>query len=93
RYLPVAVENVLVQVDASGRTAQLSGQVALTGSGAATTLWVLATAYDSTGNVVGVRRWDSPTPLSAGTPGQFSFQVSSLGPVIQRVEFLAEARP
>jgi len=93
RYLPVAVENVLVQVDASGRTAQLSGQVALTGSGAATTLWVLATAYDSTGNVVGVRRWDSPTPLSAGTPGQFSFQVSSLGPAIQRVEFLAEARP
>jgi LysM repeat protein len=93
RYLPAAVQNTLVSVDATARTAQVSGQILLTGDGTANTMWVLATAYDAAGNVVGVRRWDSTSPLSAGTPLQFNFQLFSLGPGIARVEFLAEARP
>jgi LysM repeat protein len=93
RYLPVEVMNTLVSVDASGRTAKVSGQVILTGSGKASTLWVLATAYDDSGDVVGVRRWESPTALTADSPVSFDFLVSSVGPGISRVEFLAEARP
>ncbi|MFH1524264.1 MAG: LysM domain-containing protein, partial [Chloroflexota bacterium] len=56
RYLPVMLENTLVSVEASGRSAQVSGRVILTGAGTANTLWVLATAYDGAGNVIGVRR-------------------------------------
>ncbi len=93
RYLAAAVENSLVSVDQSGRTAQASGQVVLTGEGTASSLWVLATAYDGDGNVVGLRRWESTDRLTAGTPVGFELQVSSVGPAIQRVEFLVEARP
>lgn len=93
RYLPVILDNILVTVDSSARTAQAFGRVIMTGAGTAKTLWVLATAYDTEGNVVGVRRWESASVLSAGGPVSFDFLVSSVGPVIDRVEFLAEARP
>jgi LysM repeat protein len=93
RYLPVMLENTLVSVDASGKTANVAGRVVLTGTGTANTLWVLATAYDAAGNVIGVRRWDSASALKADAPVSFDFPVSSVGPEIARVEFLAEARP
>jgi hypothetical protein len=93
RYLPVMLENTLVNVSASGRTAQVSGRVVLTGAGTANTVWVLAAAYDSAGEVVGVRRWESTSPLAAESPAAFDFLVSSLGPAIERVDFLVEARP
>ena len=93
RYLPVSVEDTLVSLLASGQTAQVTGRVVLGGTVAAGTLQVLAAAYDSTGDVVGVRRWDSPSTLTADRPVSFNFLVSSLGPPIARVEMLAEARP
>jgi hypothetical protein len=93
RYLSVMLEDTLVTVAATGQTAQLTGRVVLIGTGTAGKLWVLATAYDAAGNVVGVRRWDSPSALSSEVPSSFDFLVSSLGPQIERVEFLAEARP
>ena len=93
RYLPVMLDNTLVSLDASGRMAQVSGRVALTGAGTANILWVLATAFDAVGNVVGVRRWESASALVSGTSATFDFQVSSIGPAIEKVEFLAEARP
>jgi LysM repeat protein len=93
RYLPVSLDNTLVSVEASGRSARVSGRVLLAGTGTANTVWVLATAFDAAGNVVGLRRWESGTVLSAAAPVPFDFQVSSLGPAISRVEFLAEARP
>jgi LysM repeat protein len=93
RYLPVRLENTLVSLDASGRTANLNGLVLLSGKGTANTLWVLATAYDKDGDVVGVRRWESASALTANAPVSFNLPISSVGPEITRVEFLAEARP
>jgi LysM repeat protein len=93
RYLPVAPENTLVSVEASGQTAHVTGRLILTGAGTANTLWVLATSYDAEGNVVGVRRWESPSTLTADIAISFDFMVYSVGPAIDRVEFLAEARP
>lgn len=93
RYLPVSLDNTLVSVEASGRSANVSGRVLLTGTRMANTLWVLATAFDAAGNVVGVRRWDSGSALTAEAAVSFEFQVYSLGPGIARVEFLLEARP
>ncbi len=93
RYLPVMLENSLVSVDVSGRMAQVSGRVVLTGTGTVNTLWVLATAYDADGNVVGLRRWEFAVPVTAEAPAGFDFQVASVGPAIDRVDFLAEARP
>lgn len=93
RYLPVIPENTLVRVEASGQMAQVTGRVILTSAGTANTLWVLATSYDAAGSLVGVRRWESASALTATAPISFDFLVYSVGPGIDRVEFLAEARP
>ena len=95
RYLPASLQKTSVQVDASGLTAQLTGQVVLaaSSSGPAKLIWVVATAYDEAGGVVGVRRWESKSALSAGSGQPFSFIVSSIAGTISRVEFAVEARP
>lgn len=93
RYLPVLPDNTLVSVQASGQTAHVTGRIILTDAGTANSLWVLATAYDSAGSVVGVRRWESRSALGQDAPVSFNFFVYSVGPAIDRVEFLAEARP
>jgi hypothetical protein len=93
RYLPVMLDNTLVSVKASGQTAQGTGRVILTGPGTADTLWILGTAFDIAGNVIGGRRWESPSVLTAEAPVSFDFMIFSVGPAIDRVEFLAEARP
>ncbi len=93
RYIPVMLEDTLIDTAASGLTARVSGRVVLTGTKSASSLWILATAYDSAGNVTGVRRWESSSPLTVDTPIVFDFQVSSLGSKIDKVVFLTEARP
>lgn len=94
RYLPVTLNNTLVQVNADGHSAQVSGlvlsQIQATD---ASQVWVAATAYDVAGNVVGVRRWESITALPAGGILPFEFLLSSIGGRIARVEFAVEARP
>ena len=88
RYLAATVVNSSVQVDQSGYSAQVSGNVALRPpSGAASSVWVAAVAYDAAGNVVGVRRWESSGDLP------FAFMISGIGGRIDRVEFSVEARP
>ena len=98
RYAPVVIENALVNVDWNGLSAEVSGQVVpQTGESIpeipAGRLWLGVTAYDSTGRVVGVRRWESDADMLAGANLPFSFQISSMGPPIDRVELLVEARP
>ncbi len=94
RYLPATVNNTLVQVDAGGRSARLSGQVSLPENAkAAQQVWVAGTAYDDAGRVVGARRWEWDKGLAAGGSLPFEFMVSSLGGKIARVDFAVEARP
>ena len=94
RYLPATVNNTLVQINADGRTAHLSGMILLPGQApAASQVWVVGTAYDEASRVVGVRRWESSAGLAAGGSLPFEFMVSSIGAKIARVEFAVEARP
>jgi hypothetical protein len=94
RYLPVALQNILVQVDSSGLSAQVTGQaMPMMLDGQVNMLWILGTAYDVNGNVVGVRRWESTTPVAGGVSLPFSFPVASVGPAIDHVDLLVEARP
>lgn len=95
RYIPATTNDTLVQVNAEGHSAQVSGQV-LSPQGqtsVANQVWVAATAYDDAGRVVGVRRWESNASLNAGGSLPFEFQISSIGGKIARVEFAVEARP
>jgi LysM repeat protein len=94
RYLPATINNTLVQVNAEGYSARVSGMVMLPSkSRAASQVWVAGTAYDDAGRVIGVRRWESKASLSAGGSLPFEFMVFSIGGKIERVEFAVEARP
>jgi murein DD-endopeptidase MepM/ murein hydrolase activator NlpD len=94
RYLPATVNNTLVQVNADGRSARVKGQVLLpVDTRPASQVWVTGTAYDNSGRVVGVRKWESNAGLAAGGSLPFEFLVSSLEGRIERVEFAVEARP
>ncbi len=94
RYLPVQLQNILVEMDWSGRGATVSGQVVMpAGSSAAASLWVAGVAYDLAGGVVGARRWESGAGLQPGDSLPFRFLVASLAGKINRVELAVEARP
>ena len=94
RYLPATLNNTLVQVNAGGQSAQVSGSVlSQSQSTDASQVWVAATAYDAAGIVIGVRRWESDAALPAGGTLPFEFPLSSIGGSIARVEFAVEARP
>jgi LysM repeat protein len=94
RYLPAAIDNTLVQIDADGLSAQVTGQVYMPADAKnAATVWVAATAYDETGDVVGTRRWEWNGGLAAGGNLPFEFMLSSIGGKISSVDFAVEARP
>ncbi len=93
RYSPAILQNVLVEIDWSGRSAQVSGQVSLSEAARnAGTVWVAAVAYDRSGRLVGVRRWESKVELPAGGSLPFKLLVSSLADEIERVELAVQAK-
>ena len=55
-------------------------------------LWLLAVAFDQDGNPVGFRRWEAALPIDNVEAIAFNTIVYSLGPGIDRVELMAEAR-
>ncbi|MBK8823473.1 MAG: LysM peptidoglycan-binding domain-containing protein [Anaerolineales bacterium] len=88
-----SLHNTIAQINWNGLSAHLSGQVILPAeSTAATQIWVAAVAYDKDGQVVGLKRWEGGA-IQPGGNISFSFLVSSLGPKIDSVEFVVEARP
>jgi LysM repeat protein len=92
-YLPVELDNTLVQIRGTGFTAQLSGQIHLAaGSATAQQVWVAAVAYDLNGSVIGLRRWEGG-PIQPGTSLSFDFGISSAGGPIVSVEFVAQGKP
>ena len=93
RYLPASVDNTLVQINADGHFATITGEVRLpAGSNDATKTWVAAVAYDESGRVVGVKRWEGGG-VQPGTSLLFEMSVASLGGRMTRIEFAVEARP
>lgn len=94
RYLSAEVRNKLVSVDWNGRSAQLQGQIFLPAeSRPAGIVWLAAVAYAADDQIVGFRRWQGPEGLQPGQAEPFAFAVYSLGPAIERVELVVEARP
>lgn len=94
RYISATVNNTLVQVNADGHNARVSGWVlSQSQERDARQVWLAGTAYDDAGRVVGVRRWEWDKGLAAGGSIPFDFMISSIGGEIARVEFAVEARP
>jgi hypothetical protein len=125
RYLNAEVQVSSVDIADGGMLASVQGQVMVPQGSIPSSVWIIVTAYDEAGEVVGLRKFDLGTPCgtpqtpvasstlqptpATGTPAftptpsatpaplvvctQFEYPVYSLGPTIQRVEVLLEARP
>ena len=95
RYLPAVTRNLLVSIAWDGRSAWAQGQVFLSDKApkSVATLWLAAVAHDADGQIVGFRRWEWHGNLKPGNAQAFDFSVYSLGPTIETVDIIVEARP
>ncbi|MBN2148081.1 MAG: LysM peptidoglycan-binding domain-containing protein [Anaerolineales bacterium] len=88
RYLDAHVSVDTLQISESGLSAMVNGQIILADEiSPGGSIWIVLVAYDKEDQVVGVRKWQ------ANDAGLFAVDVFSLGPDIQRVDVLVEARP
>lgn len=95
RYLPAHLKKIKVLLAENGRSAELTADVIHEGPRNARRVWVAAVAYDSQGNMVGVRRWEKQgdQPLERGQALAVAMSVYSVFADIERVEMFVEARP
>jgi LysM repeat protein len=92
RYLRADLQNLLVKVAWDGLSANLRGQVSLPQAvQPATRVWLVAVAYDSSGQIIGYRRWEATETLQPGGSLPFEMNVYSLGAMIEHVEVQIEA--
>jgi LysM repeat protein len=91
-YLSASLNNIVTQIGWNGLTAKVSGEIYLPAeSKAATQTRIAAVAYDKGGQVTGLKIWDGGS-MQPGEKAVFSFQVASLGAVIDRAECVIQAR-
>lgn len=91
-YLPASLNNIVTQISWNGLTATVNGEIDLPAeSTAATQTRIAAVAYDEGGQVTGLKIWDGGS-MQPGEKAVFSFQVSSLGAAIDRVEYAIQSR-
>jgi LysM repeat protein len=88
RYIDAQVSIASTEISNDGKQAVVRGEVKLPQDAPQlSSLWVLAVAYDSATNIVGVRKWKSDGETT------FEIPVYSLAGAIDHVETLVEARP
>jgi LysM repeat protein len=93
RYLMTHIENLVVNVASDGLSAELTGDVVLDSTGgSASVVWVGGAAYSEQGNVIGVRRWESPASFNSTERLSFDFRVYSVSGKIESALAFAEAR-
>lgn len=94
RYLVVGQSDLTVEIAPDGLTAQVSGLLNLTEEDApARLVHVAAIAFDASGRIIGLRRWDSSAELAPGESLPFEMVVYSASPPIESVSVLAEGIP
>lgn len=91
RYILGEFEGVSISINQDGLQADISGTLRLSNGQLPEYVWVLASAYDADGSVVGLRRWEAQEDQLTNAP-EFAFQIYSLGRPIQHVDLLYEAR-
>lgn len=94
RYLNTSIEKTVVEISPDGNSALVSGDILVApDQGDALTTWVLVTAYNSAGEVVGLRRWEDIAGIEAGQSRSFQIRVYSSAEKIETVSILSESRP
>lgn len=94
RYLRTSIQNLLISVSWDGLSATAQGEIFLPETEKpASNIWLVAVAADASGEIIGYRRWEWSGLLQPGASQAFTLPVYSLGPQIQHVDVLVEARP
>jgi len=94
RYLSARLKIESEAIEPNGFQATVKGEVSLPKkSQPANQTWIAVVAYGTNGKVVGVRKWEANSALEAGEDLPFEITIYSLGPPIEGVEVLVEARP
>jgi hypothetical protein len=94
RYLAASIVEQQVILSTDKKSAQATGKISLAaGTTAAQQVWVLLVAYTSEGKVAGLRKWEASAVLNSGDNLPFDTFVYSLGPEIDHVDSMVEARP
>lgn len=94
RYLNAWSEIDKVLISDDGMQAEVIGSLGLPKkSSPGNLVWIVATAYNAQGQVVGIRKLEQIELLDPGESREFSLSVYSLGPPIAEVKLLVEARP
>lgn len=92
RSVPVTLQDGLVTIKSDHHSASITGNLQV--SADASSVWVVAGAYDADGTLVGFLRWTQTASLSPDTSLPFEMQVFALGNGrIETVEILLEAHP
>lgn len=92
RYVDVEIVRPVATPGPDSKSYGVTGRLAVTeGSDPANArLAVLAMGLDSAGKVVGYTRWEEVVEIAEGAEVPFEVTVISLGPVIEKVDLLAE---
>jgi len=94
RYLDLTVKNESIEIFENQLQAEVSGEITISNQNqVADYVWVAAFAYDNENDPIGFRKWVFDNSLAFGDTLQFKFIVNTLGPPIEKVEVLYEARP
>lgn len=90
RYLLVKIQNEKVVLSEDGLSAEVGAEIILDKPGAAVKQVAVALVlYDSDGDVIGMRRWDSGS-ISSGVKLVFKINVYSTGKKIIKVDMIPE---
>lgn len=93
RYADTEVTSSKIRVSEDQMIAYVDGKISMDSAyREIASLWLLAVAFDQDGNPVGFRRWEAALPIDNVEAIAFNTIVYSLGPGIDRVELMAEAR-
>jgi hypothetical protein len=94
RYLEPSIDVGGVSYRLGAKSATVTGTVGLPlRSAPAGLVWLAAVAYDSENHVLGIRKIELNGSLEPGSAQPFEIELYSLGPPIDRVDVLVEARP
>jgi len=93
RYAETEILDSNIQLSEDDAIAYVNGKISVDSAyREIASLWLLAVAFDQDGNPVGFRRWEASLPIDNVEAIAFITIVYSLGPDIDRVELMAEAR-
>jgi hypothetical protein len=94
RYLNGWLEVDEIEISQEGMQAEIAGKIGLpVKSQPGNLAWILVVAYDSEGNVVGVRKTEQFGLFEPGSSREFNINVFSLESAISEVRAFVEVRP